>query len=371
MSLVKGFTDILTPVNLVPNCDFSRGGGFWPSTFNVSTYTSQFNIRDEWKLQTGIELNISNITITLNVNVVTISFHVDSATGNTNNSQVRLCTTSNIVKKDHLYTCSCKYTVNTLGLEVAPYTSGSSVNYYRSSYDGKSKVQIYRTVADTYLVLSCMIPTDVVGKDIEITISDICLYEGMFCDPPYKVSLDSLPSTPFMIPEKIWTTQAQLRTALIGPWTEMTPYTYTRIMKIPTGCNNMGGKLRISKVYWIVNSYEHYLVEFGFLKGASGSIKVHLKQLECGQINNANIFKGIRFARADSDNNIYIELKVSGSSKYHARVDLLDGYNGVESNNRSSDQLRSSIAVPGYVGNTDTLIGQELIFSPTSDWWNA
>jgi hypothetical protein len=27
MGLVKGFTDILTPVNLVPNSDFSRGGG--------------------------------------------------------------------------------------------------------------------------------------------------------------------------------------------------------------------------------------------------------------------------------------------------------------------------------------------------------
>ena len=28
MSLVRGFTDILNPTNILPNSDFSMGGGF-------------------------------------------------------------------------------------------------------------------------------------------------------------------------------------------------------------------------------------------------------------------------------------------------------------------------------------------------------
>ena len=67
---VTGLTDILTPVNLLPNSDFSRSGGY-AATQTFETLNANVNINRDFIFQVA-NTTLSNVTITVSTNSVRI-----------------------------------------------------------------------------------------------------------------------------------------------------------------------------------------------------------------------------------------------------------------------------------------------------------
>ena len=186
---VTGLTDILTPVNLLPNSDFSRSGGY----SSTMTWESVLlgNGRDYFFtnecLFRAYGTSLTNLTVTRAVNSLRFQ-----ATG----TQITAIGIGQgfYCKANKIYTLIGKYAGTFNGTARIAMSGSPEIIYY--SEDGTVAVFYYTTNYTTRISLYLDAPGT---GDIDITWSDIALYEGEFKNPPFTTSLDVKPSNQFLL----------------------------------------------------------------------------------------------------------------------------------------------------------------------------
>jgi hypothetical protein len=196
---------------------------------------------------------INNITITYSSNSLTFTGTVESVDTNVSGgSQIRIITAGNIVAPKKIYTCVCNYTSNINELEVTPYVVGAYTNLYRSSYNGKNKIQIYISGSSAReFVASIILKQEYVGQTISFSITDLALYEGAFCNPPMSKSLDVLNTPNIIYKERLYGNKygsyPKRSTTNVKEW--------KRIYEVPVYNNNINpyiafyGCIQVAKEY--------------------------------------------------------------------------------------------------------------------------
>lgn len=203
MTLVRGMTDILTPINLLPNSNFSRTGGVSTSgTFSTMSAGSDYKICERVTLYeptTTGRGTLSNITYSINNGVLTISGTCSAANGIT-----YLWVKNRISLKPGIY--STGYDVSGKSSTINVSHSGYPDNMIRIYANDADKTQeAYQlrdvtslTANNTFTVVQTYINASNTSVNFTFKISNWYVYEGAFCNPPITVSLDVKPSNQFL-----------------------------------------------------------------------------------------------------------------------------------------------------------------------------
>ena len=208
MGLVKGFTDILTPINLVPNSNFSRGGGY-PSTITGSNLTSTTNVF--LPIGYGIRLSqtyassIDSYTVTRATN--SLNFNVNTTRG----LRVHFSGAKATLPSNTTYTLVAEFSTTTpieyfySRLLLLDNGNGRTYDYYSGPQNlGNNR---YRVVcitrsdanANVYLNFDGGESGSTTSVNINLTVHYIAAYKGSFVNPPTDISsLDVDPSSQFI-----------------------------------------------------------------------------------------------------------------------------------------------------------------------------
>ena len=208
---VTGLTDILSPVNLMPNSEFRRTNtSSNPQT--IGTLNTTFvTFADYWQIQ-AFSGTCSNVTLSVEKNIgsrynlLSISGTVATTSTNSDGKKyvtLRVRNTSlNYYRNDHIwYTDTFKlekvdslsYTLNGYGAH-----SGSEGGAIRTN--GLNVVNIFRTSGADTLPYFCMTLTDInEGDTFQIRLYDCATYLGSYRNPPVIPSLDGMPGNQFLL----------------------------------------------------------------------------------------------------------------------------------------------------------------------------
>ena len=186
---VTGLTDILTPVNLLPNSDFSRSGGYPATqTWEEHSETADY-ITSDWKFR-SVGASLTNVTITRITNSIRFQ-----ATSSSSVTAIYAAFRSFTFEANKKYTMTGKM-VGTAANGTMRIAVDASPNVIYFSEDGTTAV-IYFTTTQTRNVIFFI---DAPGAgNIDITCSDVAVYEGEFQNPPVTTSLDVKPGNQFAL----------------------------------------------------------------------------------------------------------------------------------------------------------------------------
>ena len=196
MSLVKGFTDILTPVNLIPNSDFLRGGGLptvvTRDTLNNASAQVAENI---FVVNTASGVSVSNLVVTRSGGNLNIKAHITRSS--LSNQVIALYSNRPKSRYGQVYTNRC-YLKDNSNNQIRPtigFEAGTTTTFYQE-YKDNVCVNVRTPGGDnTYPLIRVYSDSTASELDIDIDVSEFASYEGAFCNPPYIKSLDSNPST--------------------------------------------------------------------------------------------------------------------------------------------------------------------------------
>lgn len=205
-ALVKGMTDILTPINILPNSDFSRDGGYastqtWaaPASGNSNYNYVAYNVSIIFYIGT-----FTNVTVTRSKNSIRVS---GTYSGSNNNLRVNFNNVG-LHKYVNFYTITSKV-IDNLG-------NISGIAAYVQT-DGIIVHQRFDKVNNTYYPLMIESTTTEGAQNVRLasinfsgasgsfdfTISDCRIYQGQFCNPPIIDSLDVMPGHQFILKEEL------------------------------------------------------------------------------------------------------------------------------------------------------------------------
>ena len=206
---VTGLSDILTPVNLLPNSDFSRSGGY-PATQTITNLTGT----NTAYIASNLAINLAGRgrfdgTVTKSVNSVRITGTL--TTTNTVGHTIGLYYVNLIKSSNTFYTAAATiidYNNNSGGVSLYSIGSSSAV-YDTQGKDGQTYHPVFiRKTSNPLTVTSyypyIFYPGQETGTTINVDIEfkDMRLYEGEFKNPPYTTSLDVKPSNQFMLSDR-------------------------------------------------------------------------------------------------------------------------------------------------------------------------
>lgn len=188
--LVKGSTDLLQPINLLPNSDFSRSGGY-PSTINIGDVNSDssqtpFDVADGIQVLVSY-LSVKNLTVTRTINSLRIQ---GVANSKTSASGIRINFTGTF-EKDTLYTFGgSAVSNNSKPLSMTAFFQNDGSVYYRKQ-DLNRIVTIETTTSNASQGLrSVVVGAPPIGDSFDFTVSDCFCYKGAYTNPPIYKSLD-------------------------------------------------------------------------------------------------------------------------------------------------------------------------------------
>jgi hypothetical protein len=221
MSLVKGFTDILTPDNLFTNSNFDRGGGLSNpltlSTSGTSISTAQ-KVCDEWYIQ-GINSSWSNIIVTRDTSTenktITIEATLSSVDGSPDRVYLKLFQKFWVIP-GQLYTICGKCTYKSENIQlVYPSSSGSTTIYL-------SNIEVYiaslkNAVSDySFGFLARVSGSSAIGTTIKFTIKEPALYRGAFVNPPYRADPTSIYTSRYVLTTDMYKFESNFRSVNIN-----------------------------------------------------------------------------------------------------------------------------------------------------------
>lgn len=159
-------------------------------------------------------------------------------------------------------------------------------------------------------VIGALVPegSRYIGRTITFAIKNPFIYEGAFTNPPYKESLDSSPSNPFLIKD-FYVNQYAL-----WSYNYMQTAGWKRIYKLPKSTTSarwaFWGKIIILKSY-THGLYEHYVVTFSLHYNSSEAniSSYYIEPVIYRQLNTVGkILSKFRFARDPNNlNEVYLE----------------------------------------------------------------
>jgi hypothetical protein len=211
---VTGLSDILTPVNLIPNSDYSISNG-WPKTINISSITTEPNINryNRIKIYNGLYLMIANCK--LENAVITIStnnIHITGTVTNTFdtykpylgirteklfNGHITFAgkiknNLSSLYGKCQSLTTSDIGTITVIKRENLDLEDNS---YARSYLAGTGNANF----APVFALILTELTTVGSSSAVDFNVCDTVLYDGIFVDTPNFTSHDVKPSNIFML----------------------------------------------------------------------------------------------------------------------------------------------------------------------------
>lgn len=199
MRLLHGSTDLLQPINLLPNSDFSRGGGL-PSTITYSsiigTYTSTAQpIAENWYIASNTADCFKNVTITRAINSLTVSGTCASLASD----GLRIFSIYNNDNTNPILTKTCKMKDVTGGISNVVFYNADQVNgvtyYATGTITGSVRVHrpgTYHSIKPTIRINFTQL------GNFSFTLYDVAEYEGAYTNPPVYKSLDVQPRNPFL-----------------------------------------------------------------------------------------------------------------------------------------------------------------------------
>lgn len=208
------YKDALTPINLLPNSDFSRDRGYTNTFTSLLPLNNNFyNFYQSWSVN---RLNaeghntstITNFAITVSKNSLNIQFDKTQGTFYffiQNNNMPVLNNQTFTFMCDVIFG-SDNYNNN---INISPSTgcTGDTIYYYK---EGQHRVNVmtstYSGTAHYRLAMSTTInPEDEHLLDaghVNMTFKNLALYEGEYKDAPVTASLDVKPSNQFMLSDE-------------------------------------------------------------------------------------------------------------------------------------------------------------------------
>ena len=364
---VTGLTDILTPMNLLPNAEFTQLGLYEATqTIASATVGTSYDILPNWKFQM-YKSAASDVTITISRNSVRITGTVSSL--ETGAPQIRIYNSTS-VKPNKYYTFSghikvhsttiTSYVINTTNSSFSGQSSGSTGGTNETEYTG---LFIFADVDGSIGLGCCMRPGSTGTFDIEF--SNMCLYEGEFKNPPVNVSTNTYPTTTLLTSYSPLGALYKNRNlgSITGP-------KWIRLCKLRSNSSDTSHyvKLIVSKSYTsnapIIYTVEAMCMGTGTTLSSSvvPSLGIYAKGIAGGSENTTNRFTKFRFAK-DTDNNIYIEgyYVNNKANVFYVNIELYC------TNNITAYDPYSQIKSFSPDGTNDTLVGREYGYFLISD----
>lgn len=209
-ALVKGMTDILTPINLLPNSDFSRSHGHSNEETLTTLGGSQISFCENFTVNT-YNCTLSNVEITRSNGSVTLNFTVqqgpnvepdDGASGN-----VWIKPTVNNWSLNQVYTIGCTFTevIDSINQIIPMVNLSGSATIYFNKNTNNEYVCIMSNQTSGFQIMYGIhgITSNHNGKTISFTVTNCYMYEGAFCNPPVSNSLDVMPGHQFVLKDDL------------------------------------------------------------------------------------------------------------------------------------------------------------------------
>ena len=358
---VTGLTDILTPVNLLPNSDFSRSGGY-DSTITIDSISpnSSVPIDPTWSIYSGP--GASNVTVVKNVglNMLTISGTLIAPSSGNGNIQLR--TNGSMRKGTYTYAISISNASSNFisgRMECSPtHTTIESI----LSQTNPVGILSYNNVSGIYYAVNLYFDCSE-STEFTIQIHDPVIYEGEFLNPPCKRNLE-LASNSLIVLKDNDLADISYRYSTTP---QMIAKKWFRIFKF-NKANMFGGRsyflhLILSKGYFTTN-YPPSIAEVKAmwhldssktLQTINSSYGIECIQNSTGGNHSSNMFSKFRFAHDEND--YYIEAYPAGgdsTTKNNLIIALISLY----SMDRSYSVHNIKFVPESVDGTNDTQDGQ-------------
>lgn len=262
MRLLHGSTDLLQPINILPNSDFSRSDGY-PSTINIGDVNSDSS-QTPFVVADGIQVLVSyasvkNLTVTRTTNSLRIQ---GIASSKTSASGIRINFTGTF-EKDTLYTFGgSAVSNNSKPLSMNSFFQNDGSTYYRKQ-DLNRIVAIQTTTTNAAQGLrTVVVGLPSIGDSFDFTVSDCFCYKGAYTNPPIYKSLDVLPSNQFALdtidqPQRFFNSSLKQSSLTKLGW-----HRIFRMREIRTNYESaIQGSLRLIKGY-TEGGYHAYNIDF-------------------------------------------------------------------------------------------------------------
>lgn len=197
-NLLKGYTSLLQPVNLLPDVlagGGGYGGGGYPLSGTIFFTGSYFekNISSFLKCQFRGENSSSYFTYEFSNRSLHITGHLEGSRSTASPILVIIFDIPALLLKK-LTTATCRYTENTNSQLYIRFTnySGSRTLYY-TKYGSSPMVNIGMQQSSASTICFEILGRDTIDvHDFDITITDVAIYEGAYTNPPFCESIAQL-----------------------------------------------------------------------------------------------------------------------------------------------------------------------------------
>ena len=353
MSLVKGFTDIITPINIVPNSDFSRGD------FGTLTAGS-YPIAEDWDLVVQSGCTLSNVVVKRETSAFTITGHTDVVPETATSTFIFRNRTNATVWGGTFTFLHEVFEQTNIDTTDGAFNQGSTIIHY-SAYNGNRHCTIksYANVsggksAGLYAIVRQ-------GVDFKLKAGAFAVYKNSaFINPPFFKALDSDTHNNFMLQNFSNMYNKPIYTITLDGGTS---YHWYRLCKIYTVSNyNTASGIHYIELLlyknWSVGGGAIYFVKAAkvlpvAINNTARGYYLEAKMIKASTGNNDQFTK-FRLAY-DSNNELYIEgyfNRYNTSYKNVAAVYIKDSF--------YNQNYFTNLVPPARDGNSDTLLGSEV-----------
>lgn len=365
MSLVKGFTDILTPVNRWVDSAFTRGGGY-DSTLTFSTIASNTLTRISETVVLYLYNNsLTNVTVTRTTNLITITATVASVGTQSSLGSIAFLNQEKVLRKTNQITIGAELVSNSdITLPLYGTYRGTTTVVYRkpATKPGEMSVTVLEGEATDPAIVYELAPSDV-GKTISFSFMNPFVYEGSYCNPPYKESLDCSPSNPYKylmylndsikyaVQRTVNKTSNTLWQRLLCIRRNNQLYGFSMTCNLNTSGGNVGSSV-VFRLTIIENTVNAKISVLDNVKPSTGTSYQALQKLRVARDNNNNYFLEV------------YKIGHTGVNNYWLSYILLSGYNTITTDNYYGtlaliNKNFSDTTDLSTLGTNDGLVGNE------------
>lgn len=306
--LLQGNTHLLQPLNLLPNSDFLRGGGYSATQTNVLVGYDLVSLAYGWAMctQAAAAKGLCNIEVTKNSIHIWghyIKHRYENVDPFGSIFAFRIQNTTFSPKTNSIYTVFCKLQDN-LNHITNPRVSftGSNNVYKRDVTHGylldilkpgssDNRPAVYVNIAD--------------NTDFDFVISDFVCYEGAFTNPPVYPSIDRMGFGLVPTLSNLYSGVGLQKGARLG---SRSPSRWLRMVKLPySSGQNYQIKLQIMKLHEASEPITYDIHLQYFCNTTAGKIRSATCEAVCGLSSGRNSIPSFRIAR-DNENNMYFEV---------------------------------------------------------------
>lgn len=188
--LLKGYTDLLQPINLLP--DVLAGGGGYPLNGSIGNVSSTVQHISDLVVVAGYNGTFTDVTYSFSNRTLTISGKISSIGTAANHAVFMVEVVEGLLLRDNtVYTIACKAILDNPNNIINVLHSGGIIYANSAKNDGAVRVQT-KGNASVIQIGSYNLINNHVGETFTFTITDVVLYEGAYPNPSFCKSIAQL-----------------------------------------------------------------------------------------------------------------------------------------------------------------------------------